>query len=113
MVVTNPTHYAVALRYDQEGNGAPIVVARGADLIAGQIRKVARANDVAIVEAPPLARALYFNTDIGQEIPAGLYVAVAQLLAYIYQLKNMQAAGQEVPAAPDDLPVPDELLRHH
>ena len=113
VVVTNPTHYAVALRYDQEGKGAPVVVAKGADLIAGQIRKVAGENDVAIVEAPPLARALYFNTDIGQEIPAGLYVAVAQLLAYIYQLKNMQVAGQEVPAPPDDLPVPDELLKHH
>jgi flagellar biosynthetic protein FlhB len=113
VVVTNPTHYAVALRYDQEGSGAPKVVARGADLIAGQIRKVARANNVAIVEAPPLARALYFNTEIGQEIPAGLYVAVAQLLAYIYQLKTMQVAGQDVPPPPVDLPVPDELLRHH
>jgi flagellar biosynthetic protein FlhB len=113
VVVTNPTHYAVALRYDQDGDGAPKVVARGADLIAGQIRKVARANNVAIVEAPPLARALYFNTDIGQEIPAGLYVAVAQLLAYIYQLKTMQAAGQDVPPPPVDLPVPDELLRRH
>jgi flagellar biosynthetic protein FlhB len=113
VVVTNPTHYAVALRYDQQGSGAPKVVARGADLIAGQIRKVARAHNVAIVEAPPLARALYFNTEIGQEIPAGLYVAVAQLLAYIYQLKTMQAAGQDVPPPPVDLPVPDELLGHH
>jgi len=113
VIVTNPTHYAVALRYDQDGNGAPTVVAKGADFIAAQIRKVANAHDVAIVEAPPLARALYFNTDIGQEIPAGLYVAVAQLLAYVYQLKNMQAPGQEVPAPPDDLPVPDELLRDH
>lgn len=113
VIVTNPTHYAVALRYDQDGNGAPTVVARGADLIAAQIRKVANAHDVAIVEAPPLARALYFNTDIGQEIPAGLYVAVAQLLAYVYQLKNMQVPGQEVPAPPDDLPVPDELLKDH
>lgn len=113
VIVTNPTHYAVALRYDQDGNGAPTVVAKGADLIAAQIRKVANAHDVAIVEAPPLARALYFNTDIGQEIPAGLYVAVAQLLAYVYQLKNMQAPGQEVPAPPDDLPVPDELLKDH
>ena len=113
VIVTNPTHYAVALRYDQDGNGAPTVVAKGADLIAALIRKVANAHDVAIVEAPPLARALYFNTDIGQEIPAGLYVAVAQLLAYVYQLKNMQAPGQEVPTPPDDLPVPDELLKHH
>ena len=78
-------------------------------MIAGHIRKVANAHDVAIVEAPPLARALYFNADIGQEIPAGLYVAVAQLLAYVYQLKNIQAPGQEVPVLPDDLPVPDEL----
>lgn len=113
VIVTNPTHYAVALRYDQDGNGAPTVVAKGADLMAAQIRKVANAHDVAIVEAPPLARALYFNTDIGQEIPAGLYVAVAQLLAYVYQLKNMQVPGQEVPAPPDDLPVPDELLKDH
>jgi flagellar biosynthetic protein FlhB len=111
VIVTNPTHYAVALRYDQEGNGAPTVVAKGADLIAAQIRKVANAHDVAIVEAPPLARALYFNADIGQEIPAGLYVAVAKLLAYVYQLKNIRAPGQEVPVLPDDLPVPDELLR--
>jgi flagellar biosynthetic protein FlhB len=113
VIVTNPTHYAVALRYDQEGNGAPTVVAKGADLIAAQIRKVANAHDVAIVEAPPLARALYFNADIGQEIPAGLYVAVAQLLAYVYQLKNIRAPGQEVPVLPDDLPIPDELLRNH
>jgi len=111
VVVTNPTHYAVALRYDKEGSGAPTVVAKGADLVAAQIRKVAAANDVAIVEAPPLTRALYFNTDIGQEIPAGLYVAVAQVLAYIYQLKSMQTTGREVPALPVDLPVPDELLR--
>jgi len=113
VIVTNPTHYAVALRYDRDGSGAPAVVAKGADLMAGQIRKIARANDVAIVEAPPLARALYFNTDIGQEIPAGLYVAVAQLLAYVYQLKNMQAAGQQVPEPPVDLPVPDELIGNH
>ncbi len=111
VVVTNPTHYAVALRYDKEGSGAPTVVAKGADLIAAQIRKIAAANDVAIVEVPPLTRALYFNTDIGQEIPAGLYVAVAQVLAYIYQLKSMQTTGREVPALPVDLPVPDELLR--
>jgi len=113
VIVTNPTHYAVALRYDRDGSGSPAVVAKGADLMAGQIRKIARANDVAIVEAPPLARALYFNTDIGQEIPAGLYVAVAQLLAYVYQLKNMQAAGQQVPEPPVDLPVPDELIGNH
>lgn len=111
VIITNPTHYAVALRYDKQGSGAPVVVAKGADLIAAEIRKIATAHDIAILEAPPLARALYFNTDIGQEIPAGLYVAVAQVLAYIYQLKNMQTEGRDLPVPPVDLPVPDELLR--
>jgi flagellar biosynthetic protein FlhB len=111
VVVTNPTHYAVALRYDQESMGAPRVVARGADVIAAQIRKVAGANNVTIVEAPPLARALYFNTEVGQDIPAGLYVAVAQLLAYVYQLRSIRARGQDEPPPPADLPVPDEYLK--
>jgi flagellar biosynthetic protein FlhB len=113
VVVTNPTHYAVALSYDQQSGGAPRIVAKGADLIAAQIRRVAAANEVAIVEAPPLARALYFNAEIGQEIPAGLYTAVAQLLAYVYQLKSVRAAGLEEPALPTEFPVPDELQRHH
>ena len=109
VVVTNPSHYAVALRYEKEGAGAPVVVAMGVDLIAGQIRKVAMANDVAIVEAPPLARALYFNSEIGVEIPAGLYVAVAQLLAYVFQLRTVQSAGQPTPGQPESYPIPDEL----
>ena len=109
VVVTNPTHFAVALRYDQQGNGAPRVVAKGADLIAAQIRKVAGAHDVAIVEAPPLARALYFSSEIGQEIPAGLYVAVAQLLAYVYQLKAVGTSGRDAPVLPADLSIPEEL----
>ena len=109
VVVTNPTHYAVALRYDTEGTGAPIVVALGADLIAGQIRKVALANDVAIIEAPPLARALYYNTEIGEQIPAGLYVAVAQLLAYVYQLRTAGQGGRQAPELPESFPIPDEL----
>jgi flagellar biosynthetic protein FlhB len=109
VVVTNPTHYAVALRYDTEGTGAPVVVALGADLIAGQIRKVAQANDVMIVEAPPLARALYYNTEIGEQIPAGLYVAVAQLLAYVYQLRTAGQGGRQAPELPESFPIPDEL----
>lgn len=113
VVVTNPTHFAVALRYDQESMGAPRVVARGADVIAAQIRKVASANNVTIVEAPPLARALYFNTEVGQDIPAGLYIAVAQLLAYVYQLRSIRARGQDEPPPPADLPVPDEYLKGH
>ena len=113
VVVTNPTHYAVALRYDQESMGAPRVVARGADVIAAQIRKVASASNVTVVEAPPLARALYFNTEVGQDIPAGLYVAVAQLLAYVYQLRSVRDRGQDEPPPPADLPVPDEYLKGH
>jgi flagellar biosynthesis protein FlhB len=109
VVVTNPTHYAVALRYDQETMGAPRVVALGADLIATEIRKLAAANDVTIVESPPLARALYYHSDIGQEIPAGLYVAVAQLLAYVYQLRMVRVSGRTAPELPQQLPIPDEL----
>jgi len=111
VVVANPTHYAVALRYDQDRMGAPKVVASGADLIAAEIRKVAVANDVTIVEAPPLARALYYNADIGQEIPAGLYVAVAQLLAYVYQLRAAGGNGSTPPALPDEFPIPPDLRR--
>jgi flagellar biosynthetic protein FlhB len=109
VVVTNPTHYAIALRYDQEQMVAPKVIAMGADLIAAEIRKVAAANDVTIVEAPALARALYYHTDIGQEIPAGLYVAVAQLLAYVYQLRVSVSTGRQVPEPPAQLPIPDDL----
>jgi flagellar biosynthetic protein FlhB len=113
VVVTNPTHYAVALRYDQDKMGAPRVVASGADLIAAEIRKVAVANDVTIVEAPPLARALYHNADIGQEIPAGLYVAVAQLLAYVYQLRAVRTEGRQAPVLPEEFPIPPDLRRDH
>lgn len=109
VVVTNPTHYAVALRYDAQDMGAPRVVAKGADLIAAQIRKVAAANDVVVMSAPPLARALYHSTKLNQEIPAGLYLAVAQVLAYVYQLKAVEEHGGVVPTPPSDLPVPDEF----
>ena len=101
VVVTNPTHFAVALKYDQEAMRAPQVLAKGADLVAANIRKVAEENDILLVETPPLARALYHSTEIGQEIPEGLYVAVAQLLAYVYQLKTVQKNGGEKPSQPD------------
>jgi len=111
VVVTNPTHYAVALRYDQQGMKAPRVVAKGADLVAAEIRERARAAGVPLFSAPPLARALYFTTRIDQEIPAGLYVAVAHVLAYVYQLRTAGSASARRPEPPTDLPVPDELLR--
>ena len=101
VVITNPEHYSVALKYDASAMNAPRVLAKGADLIALKIREVAAANEVAIVAAPPLARAIYWTTEIGAEIPATLYVATAQVLAYVYQLKQFrQGAG----AAPRDLP---------
>jgi len=100
VVITNPTHFAVALKYDQGDMRAPRVLAKGADLIAANIRRVASANDVLLVETPPLARALYYTTDIGDEIPHELYVAVAQILAYVYQLRNVQKNGGKKPTQP-------------
>ena len=85
VVVTNPTHFAVALRYDREKDAAPIVVAKGADLLAKRIREIARAHDVTVVENPPLARSLYKSVEIGSIIPAELFRAVAELLAYVYR----------------------------
>jgi flagellar biosynthesis protein FlhB len=88
VVVTNPTHFAVALKYDDKKHGAPIVVAKGVDHVATQIREIARKSKVTLLEAPPLARALYRTTEIGAEIPSALYVAVAQVLAYVFQLRR-------------------------
>jgi flagellar biosynthesis protein FlhB len=88
VVITNPTHYAVALKYDQDKGGAPTVIAKGIDILALQIIKIAKGNEVKVVEVPPLSRSIYYHTEVGDEIPAGLYVAVAQVLAYIFQLKN-------------------------
>ncbi|MCO6412084.1 MAG: flagellar type III secretion system protein FlhB [Thiogranum sp.] len=110
VVITNPTHYAVALRYDPQTMAAPIVVAKGVELMASQIRTVATANGVPLYEAPPLARALYYSTEIDREVPAGLYLAVAQVLAYIFQIRAA-AKGGPVPASPGDLPVPDEFFQ--
>jgi flagellar biosynthetic protein FlhB len=87
VIVVNPTHYAVALRYDDKTMRAPTVVAKGVDLMAARIREVASEHKVPIFEAPPLARALHRHADIGDEIPTGLYVAVAQVLTYIFQLR--------------------------
>jgi len=101
VIVTNPTHFAVALKYDEKRMRAPIVVAKGVDVIAAKIREVAGENAVPVFEAPPLARVLYRNVDIGDEIPATLYVAVAQILTYVFQLKVAKGAGQQPPPKPD------------
>jgi flagellar biosynthetic protein FlhB len=110
VVITNPTHYAVALRYDAERMAAPIVVAKGVELVAGQIRSVATANNVPLFEAPPLARALFYSAEIDQEVPAGLYLAVAQILAYIFQLRACTAGGP-IPVRPGEVDVPDEFFQ--
>jgi flagellar biosynthetic protein FlhB len=93
VIVTNPTHFAVALKYDREHDPAPMVLAKGADLMAKRIREIARANDVTIIENPPLARSLYHSVDIGGMIPAELFRAVAELLAYVYREKETIKRG--------------------
>lgn len=100
VIVTNPTHFAVALRYDEKRMRAPVVVAKGADLVAARIREVANEHAVPIFEAPPLARVLYKNVDIGGEVPASLYVAVAQVLTYIFQFRAARRSGQQPPERP-------------
>lgn len=103
VVITNPTHYAVALRYDDAAMGAPRVIAKGKELVAKRIREVATENGIPLFSSPPLARVLFRTTDIGEEIPAPLYAAVAQVLAYIYQLNETLKPGQKRMLAP----VPD------
>ena len=109
VIVTNPTHFAVALRYDQHGSGAPVVVAKGTDLIAAQIRNLAIGADVPLVAAPPLARALYYSTELNEEIPQGLFLAVAQVLAYVFQLQAAAENGYDKPQPPTDIKVPDDF----
>lgn len=109
VVVTNPTHFAVALAY-QTGMAAPKVVAKGAGMVALRIREVANENAVPIMEAPPLARALYKHAELDSEIPSALYSAVAEVLAYIYQLATWRQVGGTFPVPPRDLPVPAELV---
>ena len=109
VVVTNPTHYAVALKYTDGQKGAPRVVAKGSDEVAAKIRELARENKVALLEAPALARALHQHTDIGDEIPEALYAAVAEVLAYVFQLRKYSKVGGTYPDRPGKLAVPDEL----
>lgn len=112
VIITNPTHYAVALRYDQAKSGAPVLIAKGADLIAQQIRMVGQHHEVPQLSAPPLARAIFYNTEIGEEIPAGLYIAVAQVLAFVFQLRRYRNRGGNKPHLnTEDLPIPDEFRR--
>ena len=108
VIVTNPTHYAVALRY-QSNMRAPKVVAKGVHLLAARIREIATEHRIPILEAPPLARALYHHTELESEIPEKLYTAVAEVLAYVFQLRRYNEYGGAEPKPPVDVPVPDEL----
>lgn len=113
LVVMNPTHYAVALKYDDKKMGAPRVVAKGADLIAMAIRDLAKDSKVPVLQAPVLARALYAHAELDREIPAALFGAVAQVLAYVYQLRAALAGQVAMPNALPELNVPQELDPHH
>lgn len=106
VVITNPTHFAVALKYDPEIMNEPIVLALGSDFMAAQIRTIAQENQISIIEAPPLARALYYNAEIDQPIPYELFKAVASVLAYVYQIKN---AGKVEQVDFNDLPIPENM----
>ncbi len=111
VVIVNPTHFSVALRYEQTAESAPKVVAKGVDHVALKIREIADRYDVPVFEAPPLARALYHHCEIDQEIPEELYLAVAKVLAYVYQVNQQAAGNPAVAEIPADIPVPDKFLR--
>ena len=108
VIITNPTHFSVALKYDQTGGAAPVLLAKGGDFIALKIREVGNHYDIPVIQSPALARAVYHHTEIGEEIPQGLFKVVAQLLAYVYQLRNARM-GAPHPEAMPNLDVPDEF----
>jgi len=110
VVITNPTHYSVALKYDQTGGGAPFMVAKGADFVALKIREIAEAHEIPVLSSPALARAIYYSTELEEEIPSGLFKAVAEVLAYVFQLKRHKSAQGPAPKSlSDDLSIPDDL----
>jgi len=109
VIITNPTHYAIALTYQEGSMGAPRLVAKGADAVAARIREIGEEAGVPRLEAAPLARALYHHVDLEAEVPAELYTAVAEVMAWAYRLKQVAKQGGEVPPTPDNLPVPPEM----
>ncbi|MBC3949062.1 flagellar biosynthesis protein FlhB [Pseudomonas folii] len=111
VIITNPTHFAVALKYDPEQGGAPMLVAKGVDFVALKIREIGAHNQILILESPGLARSIYYSTDLDQEIPAGLYLAVAQVLAYVYQIRQYHAGQGKRPDPLGDITIPPDLQR--
>ncbi|GAB2190761.1 flagellar biosynthesis protein FlhB [Sessilibacter sp. MAH1] len=108
VILTNPTHFSVALKYDPATMKTPLVVAKGGDFIALKIREIANAHSVEILQAPALTRAIFYTTEVDKEIPAGLYLAVAQVLAYIFQLRQYRRGKAKRPKAPKKYPIPKE-----
>jgi len=111
VIITNPTHYAVALKYDQKSMKAPKVLAKGVDLMAQRIMEIADSHKVPRVSLPPLARSIYFHTEIGDEIPSELYVSVAQVLAYVHQLKLYKRGKLKKPKLPVNVEIPPDMVR--
>ena len=111
VVITNPTHFAVALKYDPAKGTAPVLLAKGNDFTALKIREIAQEHKITVLESPALARAVFYSTELDQEIPAGLYLAVAQVLAYVYQLKQFRAGKGKRPAPLAEPPIPADLRR--
>ncbi|WP_455925029.1 flagellar biosynthesis protein FlhB [Pseudomonas putida] len=111
VIITNPTHYAVALKYDPEKGNAPVLLAKGTDFIALKIREIGNEHNIQILESPALARSIFYSTELEQQIPAGLYLAVAQVLAYVYQIRQYRAGRGKRPIPLKDLPIPPDLRR--
>lgn len=111
VIITNPTHFAVALKYDAENGQAPVLLAKGGDHTALKIREIANEHKITLLESPALARAVYYSTEIDQEIPAGLYLAVAQVLAYVYQMRQYHAGKAKKPSMLKDPEIPVDLRR--
>jgi len=111
VIITNPTHFAVALKYDPEQGGAPMLVAKGVDFVALKIREIGAHHQILILESPGLARSIYYSTELDQEIPAGLYLAVAQVLAYVYQIRQYHSGGGKRPDPLGDITIPPDLRR--
>lgn len=109
VVITNPTHFSVALKYNPDSMETPVLLAKGADTIAFKIREIASAHKIDIIESPQLARSIFFTTEVDQEIPGGLYLAVAQVLAYVFQLRSYRKGNGERPVYPKNIKVPKDL----
>lgn len=109
VIITNPTHFSVAVKYNPDTMKTPIVVAKGLDRVALKIREIAGAHQVEIIESPRLARAIYYTTELDQEIPSGLYLAVAKVLAYVFQLQHFREGKGPQPTYPRTVPIPDDM----